>query len=281
MRAIPRIPGYELVQCLGGGPLSWVFSARDLATDEPCAVKILRPDWPDQATAVKLLQREARVGLAVRHPHLVRFRQAHVTRPPYFLVMDLLEGESLRGRLRREYRLDLPTALWVARQTAEALAAMHRAGFVHGDVKPDNVRLVDDGTAILIDLGFAHRPGENALLLKKGYVLGTVDYLAPELCTPEASGGLESDLFSFGVMLFEMLAGQLPYPPGTVEETLRRHRDERPADIRRLVPGLPGSLAALVERLLARQPAERPRAAAVVQQLVALEIAALRRRRSA
>src|SRR5262249_53898453 len=161
--------------CLGGGPLTCVYSARECASDAPCAIKLPRPTWDDQTTAVKLLQREARAGLAVKHPHLVEFRHVHVTSPPYFLVMDLLQGESLRRRLRRDYRLDVAGALWVARQTAEALAALHRAGFLHGDVKPDNIRLVDDGTVRLIDLGFAHRPGENAVLLREGYILGTAN----------------------------------------------------------------------------------------------------------
>ena len=146
---------------------------------------MVRDEWDDQATAVKLLHREARAGLNVRHPHLVRVTHAHVTRPPYFLVMDLLPGESLRQRLRRDYRLDPAEAVWLARQTAEALAALHRAGFLHGDVKPDNLRLTTGGSAVLIDLGFAHRPGENAAFLREGYVLGTADYLAPELCDPE------------------------------------------------------------------------------------------------
>src|SRR5262249_39570417 len=159
--------------------------------------------------------------------------------PPYFLVMDLLPGESLRRRLRRDYRLEVPTALWIVRQTAEGLAALHRAGFMHGDVKPDNVRLLAEGHAILLDLGFAHRPGENASLLAQGYILGTVDSLAPELCQPEPADDYASDLFSLGVMLFEMLTGQLPYPTGTVEQTLRRHGSDPPADIRRHAVAVP------------------------------------------
>ncbi len=281
MQPLPRVPGYELFKSLGGGPMTRVFAARECATDTDCAVKLLRPDWQDDPTAIKLLQREARAGLRVSHPHLVQIREAHVTRPPYFLVMELLGGESLRGRLRRDYRLDLATALWVTRQTAEALAALHRAGFVHGDVKPDNIRLVDDGAAILIDLGFAHRPGENADLLRQGYILGTLNYLAPELCAPEPSEDAGSDLFGLGVTLFEMLTGELPYPPGNLEQTFRRHGCDPPGDIRRLAGPLPPALVRLVERLLARKPTERPRAAAVVQQLVALEIATLQRRRSA
>lgn len=274
------IPGYELLQCLGGGPLTCVYSAREDATDELCAVKMLRPEWDDTPAAIKLLQREARAGLQVRSPHLVKLRHVHVTRDPYFLVMDLLPGESLRKRLQREYRLEVPTALWIARQTAEALAALHRAGFIHGDVKPDNIRLVDAGTAILIDLGFAHRPGENAAFLEQGYVLGTINYLAPELCGSRPQGDLSTDLFSLGISLFEMLTGELPYPAGSLEQTMRRHHCDPPPNLRRLTT-LPGPLVNLIERLLARKPAERPKATSVVQQLIALEIAALGRRKSA
>jgi serine/threonine protein kinase len=193
--------------------------------------------------------------------------------------MELLPGESLRRRLRRDYRLNGTDAVWIVRQTAEALAALHRAGFLHGDVKPDNLRLIGDGTAVLIDLGFAHRPGENAAFLRAGYVLGTANYLAPEQCQEEPAEDFGSDLFSLGVTFFEMLTGRLPYPPGSLRQTLRRHRCDPPEDIRRSVPNLPPALATLVERLLAHRLEDRPRAAAVVQQLVHLEIAALGKRR--
>jgi eukaryotic-like serine/threonine-protein kinase len=281
MKAIPRIPGYELLTCLGGGTLTSVYAARSLADDAACAVKLLRPDWSDQPTAIKLLQREARACFAVKHPHLIALRQAHVTRPPYYLVMDMLPGESLRRRLRRDYSLMPATALWIARQTAEALAALHRAGFIHGDVKPDNVRILAEGNAMLLDLGFAHRPGENASLLDKGYVLGTVNYLAPELCGNSPNDDRAADLFGLGVMLFEMLTGQLPYPAGSTEQTLRRHEADPPADIRNYDIKLPAGVAELVNGLLSRRPKDRPRAALVVQQLIGLEIAALSRRKSA
>ncbi|HYV36331.1 MAG TPA: serine/threonine-protein kinase [Gemmataceae bacterium] len=282
MQPMPRIPGYELHTCFGGSLLTSVYSGRSRAGDVPCAVKVLNRDWQDDATAVKLLQREARACLAVRHPHIVKLLDAHVTRSPYFLVMELLGGESLRRRLRRDYRLQLADALWITRQTAEALAALHRAGFVHGDVKPDNIRVAGDGRAILLDLGFAHRLGENAQLLEQGYVLGTVNYLAPELCAPEPEDDFASDVFSLGVTLFEMLTGQMPYPAGSIEQTFRRHESDPPADLRQhaVVP-LPSGLPRLVEKLLARRQEDRPRAAAVVQQLIGMEIAAIGGRRTA
>jgi len=281
MQPVLRIPGYELLQPLGGGTMTAVYSARDCAADTLCALKLLRPEWQDQPTAIKLIQREARAGLAARHPHLVRLLHAHVTRPPYFLVMELLPGESLRLRLRRDYRLDPATTLWIARQTAEALAALHRAGFVHGDVKPENIRLVDDGTAKLIDLGFAHRPGENTAMLRNGYILGTANYLAPELCTLERDADESSDIFSLGVTIFEMLTGRLPYPLGSTRQTLHRHRCDPPADICRFTDSLSSAFMNLINRLLAHDPAKRLRTPQVVQQLITLEIASLRARRSA
>lgn len=140
---------------------------------------------------------------------------------------------------------------------------------------------MDDGTAILIDLGFAHRPGENTSLMEQGYILGTVDYLAPELCASEPNADQSSDLFSLGVTLFEMLTGRLPYPTGSLDQTLRRHACDPPADIRQIAGSWPAGLISLVERLLARRPSDRPKAAAILPQLVAMEIAALHRRQSA
>jgi serine/threonine protein kinase len=278
MTAVPKIPGYEILICLGGGTLTAVYSARSHETDAACVVKLLRPEWQDQPIAVKLLQREARACLAVAHPHVVKLLDAQVFKPPYHLVMEMLPGESLRSRLRREYRLDLPSALWIARQMAEALAALHRKGFIHGDVKPDNIRLAAAGKAVLVDLGFAHRPGENASLLEAGYILGTIDYLAPELCGTEPHDDPRSDIFSLGATLYEMLTGQLPYPSGPALETLRR----RPVEARRPVPqgGLPAGLPELLDRLLASDPADRPQAARLVGELVAFEITSLGRRRA-
>lgn len=281
MQSIPEVPGYELFKRLGGGPLTSVYAARDCVTDVPCAIKVIREDWEDRTTAVKLLQREARAGLSVQHRHLVRVLDAHVTRAPYYLVMELLPGESLRRRLKREQQLDVATSLRIIRQTAEALLALHHAGFVHGDVKPDNIRLVDDGTATLIDLGFAHRPGENAHFFDKGYILGTVNYLSPELCQAQPREELSTDLFSLGVTLFEMLAGRLPYATGTLESVFYQRCNMAPTNIGSLVDDLPPALTSLLSRLLAPTPADRPRSGAVVQQLMALEMENVRHRRSA
>jgi serine/threonine protein kinase len=280
MERMPQLPGFHLVRSLGGGPLTTAWAARDERLDWPCVVKVPRPDSTDPETAIKLLQREARAGLRVRHRHLVRVTQAHVTVPPYFLVMDSVPGESLRCRLRRDYRMDVGPTLWIVRQLAQAIAALHREGFLHADVKPENVLVSDQGSVVLIDLGFAHRPGEHAAYYADGCILGTANYLAPELCGRTPEDGPATDVFSLGVVLFEMLTGQLPYPPGTLAQTLRRHECDPPTDIRTL-RDLPHGVAHLAVRLLAHDPAARPRASAVVQHLIQLEIDSLGRRSAA
>jgi serine/threonine protein kinase len=281
MPPLPHVSGYDLLRPLGGGPLTVVFAARRHADDRPCAVKLPREIWPGHTTAVRLLRREYRALRTVRHPHVVRLVDAHVTDQPYFLALEFLDGETLRDRLQRDYSLDQRTTSWIARQLAEALGAVHRAGFIHGDVKPENVRLLDVGTAVLMDLGFTHRPGENGVFADDGYILGTANYLAPELCGDEPQDGPAADWFSFGVMLFEMLTGTLPYPSGLVEEMLReRQQDAASEGLAAVARAWPPRLTGLLEGLLARQPKARPLDALVVHELIALEIAALGRRRA-
>jgi eukaryotic-like serine/threonine-protein kinase len=265
MSPLPRVPGYELLQPLGGGPLTHVFKARRSHTDELCAVKLLRDEWADHATAIKLLRREARALFAVRHPHIVRLIDAHVAHPPYAIALELLGGESLRERLQREYSLDLRTAVWVARQTTDGLSALHRAGFVHGDVKPENIRLIDPGTAIIVDLGFAHRPGTDRDI-GDDYVLGTASYLAPELYHDATADGFAADWYSFGVTVLEMLTGRVPGPTLSSVQIL--------ADV---AEDWPVRLLALVDGLVAERPDDRPVGPLVLHELIALEIAALRR----
>lgn len=270
MEPLPQIPGYELLQPLGGGVLTHVFTARRWDDDRRCAVKVLRDAWSDHPTAVKLLRREARALITVRHPQIVALLDAHVTRAPYFLALELLDGESLRERLQREYSLNFRTALWIARQTADGLSALHRAGFIHGDIKPENVRLVETGYAVIVDLGFAHPPGSNADLGVDGIVLGSANYLAPELCHDRPADDFTADWYSFGVTVLEMLSGR------TVES------GHKPLDLlAESEAGRPNRLTSLLEGLLAPLPEERPLGPFVLHELIALEIAALGLRRAA
>ncbi|HVK12561.1 MAG TPA: serine/threonine-protein kinase [Gemmataceae bacterium] len=264
----PRISGYLLGPRLGGGPTCDVFSATGETSGEVWAIKVLREEAAADAANLQLFRREARVGMAVRHRHLVRVMAAEIDSddPPH-LVMERVPGRSLRWYLRRADWLTPRLAGDVGRQVAEALAALHAAGYLHADVKPDNLHLSPGGQAKLLDLGFAHRPGEDPGLLDDGFVLGTANYIAPEVCTGLAAEGPAADVFSLGVSLFELFTGCLPYPDGSVDETMTRHRDGAPDRLADWRGAWPAGAAALVDAMLARDPAGRPTAAEAAGEL--------------
>jgi eukaryotic-like serine/threonine-protein kinase len=266
----PQLPGFVLGPRLGGGPTCDVYSAVDHSERRSWAVKVLRDDAARDETNVQLLRREARVGMSVRHPHLVRVVRARTEGIRHcHMVMERVAGQSVRQVLRRRGWLRPRIVALIARQTADALAALHTAGFVHGDVKPDNLHIGPGRTATLLDLGFAHRPGEDASFLGAGFVLGTANYVAPELLDATADG-LAADVFSLGVTIFELLTGKLPYPSGDVERTLTCHRDGRPDSLWRWRGRWPIGLADLVDRMLSRNPQARPTATTIVRELEGL-----------
>lgn len=140
-------------------------------------------------------------------------------------------------------------------------------GLIHADVKPENIHVGVDGRAKLIDLGFAHRPGEDEGMLGEGYVLGTANYIAPELCHRDEPEGPASDIFALGITLFEMVTGTLPYPEGTVEQTMLRHRDSRPESLSRWHGRWPAGLCELIDSMTAHSAGDRPSASMVAHEL--------------
>jgi serine/threonine-protein kinase len=203
---------------------------------------------------------------------------AHVNEPPYYLVMPYLPGGTLRQRIDAQKRLPVGTAVWIARQAAQGLAALHDAGFVHGDIKPANIFLSPDGHATLIDLGFAQPIGESEPGTGRA-IAGTPVYLAPEAVANPAVCDVRSDLYSLGVTLYEMLTGSPPFPAGDASELARQHREAVPPDIRQRAGYVPAPVAELVARLLAKQVLRRPSSAReLVELLLPLEIATLERR---
>jgi serine/threonine protein kinase len=192
-------------------------------------------------------------------------------------VLEQLTGESLRERLQHDRPLEQRATLWIARQIAEGLQAVHHAGFVHGDVKPDNVQIEANGRAVLLDLGFAHRPNEVGSLEEEGFLLGTLNYIAPERADRSQTETFAADWFSFGVMLHEMLTVALPHAPRTMEEFL--HQTVPISHVIDFVE-MPTRLMELLTGLLNPLPSARPRGPFVIHELIALEIAALSHRRA-
>lgn len=277
-RSAGQVPGcvgpWELVELLGQGRLASVYLARPVgsAMDQPpgYAVKLLRPEWQDDQRGLALLARELQVARKVAHPHLAPILAAELNAPPYYLAMPLLEGHTLAQRLDRG-PIDLPVALWIARQAAEALEALHVAGWTHGDVKPSNILVAASGHATLIDLGFARNELERCSLVDRP-VLGTIQYMAPEQLSSAWMADIRSDVYSLGVTLFEMLTGRAPFDAEEVSELAAQHRQDLPGDLRSLVPHLPTRAARLVQHMLAKQPLRRPAPQEIVRRLTVLEI---------
>jgi serine/threonine-protein kinase len=196
-----------------------------------------------------------------------------VQQPPFYLVSPKLEGADLAQILAAHGRLEIPLALWIARQVADGLAALYDAtGMIHADVKPANIFLSPTGHATLFDFGFVQTISEARNWATRP-VAGTLAYMAPEMVTSAYAASARSDIYSLGVTLYEMLAGRRPFDsedPGTLAT---QQRESRPADVSAHRPDVPMSVAELVMAMLAKDPLRRPdSASAIASQLVRLEI---------
>jgi serine/threonine-protein kinase len=275
---LPRrqVGQWELIAQAGEGSLTEVYRARPTGAEgvraPAYAVKLLRAKWEDDSRAIDLLRREARVGRAVSHPHLIPVLAAGVREPPYFVVMPWLTGRTLDELHLGEGPLDLPVVLWLARQVAEALEALEAAGWMHGDVKPTNIFVSEAGHVTLLDLGFARRPDETGSAADR-CVVGTCNYIAPELITSALAADVRSDIYSLGVVLFELLSGRLPFQSSNLAELAAQHKQARPPDLRSLSPQLPIGVINLVHQMLAKQPLRRPQTPGeLIERLAELEI---------
>lgn len=272
-----RFGRWKVVALADRGTWAEIYRARPADAGDDCpaayALKTLRPEHQGNPLARALLAREALVGRQVSHPNLIAVLETHVTRDPPFVVLPFLEGATLSQHLSVARVFDLPAVLWIARQTAEALAALEAAGWMHGDVKPSNLFLSPEGHATLLDLGFAHRGGESLSDRGKS-LLGTANYLAPECLTHDFEPDLRSDLYSLGAVMYELLGGQPPYQASNLADLALQHRQTPLPRLRQLNPLVPGEVAEMVHCLLAKNPLRRPQTAReLVGQLVGLEIA--------
>ncbi|MBX3432722.1 MAG: serine/threonine protein kinase [Pirellulales bacterium] len=272
-----RLGAWQLVKLINESELARVYLARPAEAGESVApdyvVKVLRNQWWRDSLAIEMQRRAAWVGRKVSHPHLLPVLSANVKQPPFYIVSPRLEGHSLAAILRRHRTIATPAALWIARQVAEGLDALHTVTrMVHADVKPANVVVGPDGHATLVDLGFVHTPAEARHWTARP-VFGTLNYMAPETISSAIAADQRSDLYSLGVMLFEMLAGELPLASTDAQELIRLHREGKPQCLSELRPGTPAGVVSLVQRLLAKDPLRRPESAGeVADQLIRLEI---------
>ncbi|MDZ4780193.1 MAG: protein kinase [Planctomycetia bacterium] len=276
--AWPEVPGYEMIEQIGRGGMGIVYRAREPKLDRQVAVKFLPEEFVRHSERLERFLREARTASALNHPHIctVHALDEHDGRP--FIVMELVEGETLRPLAARGPSVEDSVA-WVE-QAARALASAHAAGVVHRDVKPENIMVRPDGYVKVLDFGLARRlpsltdadAGASADT-SAGALLGTVGYMSPEQ-TRGAAATPASDVFSLGIVLYELLASRHPFSGDTPISTLHAIAASPALPLGQLNPRVPAALSGLVDAMLEKEARLRPTAAAVQEMLATMELAA-------
>jgi serine/threonine protein kinase/ABC-type branched-subunit amino acid transport system substrate-binding protein len=254
---------YRVIRLLGKGGMGQVFEAMDTELERPVALKIMSEQGGDESARQRFL-REARATAALRNDHIVTiYRVGQEGNLPY-LAMELLHGEPLDKRLLREPMLSTPEIIRIGREIAEGLAAAHERGLIHRDIKPANVWLeAGTGRVKILDFGLARAAMDSSHLTRTGMIMGTPAYMSPEQADGQVVDG-RADLFSLGCILYEMATGTTPFRGETAMSVLRAIMLHEPPPVASINPAVPPALSALITRLLAKDPNERPKTAELV-----------------
>ncbi len=261
---LERIGGIRLLRLVGTGGMGRVYLGHHEALDLAVAVKVMKDGAGDQARFVN----EARLAARIHDDHIVRILHAGEEGGRAFLVLEYVAGVNLKQMLAEQGGLPWRTAVDITLQAARGLAAAHRAGVIHRDVKPSNILVAPNGVAKVTDLGLAREAFMDSGATETGHVLGTPAYMAPEQARDSRQAGPPADVYALGVSLWHMLAGEVPFKKSSHTNVLFAHLHENVPDIRLRVPELPALLCELMRRMLAKDPARRPAdGAAVVDEL--------------
>src|SRR5579885_293729 len=257
---------YTLERELGGGGMSRVFVADELRLDRKVVVKVLSPELAAGISAERF-EREIRLAASLQQANIVPVLSAGDTGGIPFYTMPFVEGESLRARLAGTTPLGIAEIVRILGDVARALQYAHERGIVHRDIKPDNV-LLSGGTAVVTDFGIAKAisasrtdSGRGETLTQLGTSIGTPAYMAPEQAAGDPNVDARADIYAFGVMAYELLAGRTPFHGRTPQRVLAAHLSETPQPIAELRFDTPAPLAELVMRCLAKEPTARPQSA--------------------
>jgi serine/threonine-protein kinase len=244
--------------------MATVFLAQDLRHKRPVALKVLHAELA-HTLGPERFEREIETVARLQHPHILTVFDSGETSGHLWFTMPYVAGESLRDRLRRERQLPLEDALRITTESARALDYAHREGFIHRDIKPENILLTRDGDTLVTDFGISRALGAPAAgekLTETGFVVGTAAYMSPEQAAGEQSLDGRTDVYSLGVVLYEMIAGEAPFTGPTPQAILARTMTESPRPLRLIRETVPEQVEQAVARALARAPADRFHSAA-------------------
>src|SRR5215212_8150120 len=247
---------YELRGRVGSGGMGRVYLAHDEVLDRDVALKLLKSRYAANEELVERFRREAKSAAALSHPHIVPvFDWGETGNGTYYIAMEYLSGGTLKDHILQRGALSPQIATEVALQIAKALGAAHKRGVIHRDIKPRNILITDSGHVKVADFGIA-RAAEATTISDLGEILGSAKYMSPEQAMSERVGAA-SDLYSLGVVLYEMLTGRVPFEIETPADVSVRHAGGPPPHPREINPEVPECADALVMRLLAKNPEDR------------------------
>lgn len=247
---------YELQELIGGGGMADVYKAQDKLLDRAVAVKILHQQYANDAEFVEKFRREATAAAKLAHPNIVNIYDVGEDGGSQYIVMEYVSGPTLKEVIQQKGCLEPIEAVRIAKEIASALESAHRNNLVHCDIKPHNILVMPDGHIKVTDFGIA-RAVSASTMTYSGSVMGSVHYFSPE----QAKGTVittKSDVYSLGVVLYEMLTGQLPFNGETSVSIALKHLQEEPLPIRQLNPSIPPVLEAIVQKAMSKDPADRP-----------------------
>ena len=251
---------YQLLERLGSGGMSDVFRARDLMLERSVAIKVLHENYSNDSAFQQRFRQEARAAANLSHPNIVTVHDFGLDHGQLFIVMEHIPGKDLKTILRQRGRYSVEEAIPLIVQACAGIGYAHRAGLVHCDIKPHNMIVTPDGRLKVTDFGIARAlstimPDERA-----DVVWGSPQYFSPEQATGEAPSPA-SDVYSLGIVLYEVLTGALPFTAPTSEELARMHLEAAPIPPSEYVPDLPSALEQIVLKVLSKEPAARYRTA--------------------
>jgi eukaryotic-like serine/threonine-protein kinase len=246
---------YRLEARIGAGGMSTVYRATDETLQRQVAVKLMNREVTTDSDQLERFRREARAVAQLSHPHIVGVIDAGEDEGRPYIVLEYVEGETLKERIRRQGRLPIAEAVAYAIEIARALGAAHARHIVHRDVKPQNVLIDEEGAAKVTDFGIARTLDEEGLTAD-GRVLGTTDYVSPEQALGQRVTG-QSDLYSLGIVLYEMLTGEVPFQGDSQVAVAMKHVREQLPDVQRRRPEVSAALAAVIDTATAKRQEDR------------------------
>jgi len=246
---------YEILQVLGEGGMAFVYKARDTQLERFVAIKTLKPNYVNQETFVDRFKREAKTAANLNHPNIVQIFDWGIEEEPYF-VMEYIEGDTLTSIISKNKTISLSDILFIGAQVSSGLHAAHQKGLVHRDIKPGNIMITPDGKVKVTDFGIVSLQNEESDITKTGSVLGTASYISPE----QAQGkpvSIESDLYSLGTVLYELITGKTPFSGDSPISTATKHLTEKPEKLSTYRKDLPRGVENAILKLLEKATYDR------------------------